>query len=230
MKNFLLGFACCAFIAVLFSVVWSRDDGHSNNIVTASLSPAPAPSLRINQLERENIQLKLQVAELSNRKISLAPTVAPHADEVKAEAAITPQMYAESLQTMQRAAEFSHYTNSLQEKNQTMLSDLSEKFSLEAVDYSWAPDYQRKITHIFGDTDYLKNVSPSAIECRTHKCQIKIPITDNDEANKLTQAFATALETNKHDVAKTEVIATPDFAQGLLTLYIAKNNTLKAYE
>ncbi len=231
MKNFLAGFISCALISILiYSLMPERQDAYQNHPVpTAPVAAAPAEFLlkKLQLLERENIDLKQRLESYSPQNIASPSTIS---EQAPAEADVLAKVYAKHAEEFQRATDFSLYTNRLEARGQTMLNDLAEKFTAEPVDDTWAPTYQQKISRIFTDVDSLQKMSPSAIECRTNKCRITIPATDSDEANQMTAAFANAIYNNQFDIAQSDVIATPDFSKGVLTLYIAKNNNHKAYE
>lgn len=186
---------------------------------------------QLQLLHAENSALKKQLAELKKTldeaQVSMAaksPTAFEEPTDLPASA------INEQYQNLKRANDFSSYQSELAAKNISMEKDLENKFNAEAVDYEWAADYQEKISTLFANTNTLQEITPELIECKTHKCQIKIRITDNTQANHFTNAFSTAIDANTLNIQKTDVIAAPDFSQGFLNLYIAKNNHIKIYE
>lgn len=237
MKNFLAGCSLGVLISALGFVVLDRDVPIGSSVAELPNAPAltNAQQQKLWRLEQENTQLKLALknrlqSDMASAAISAHGKHDAGGDKKPVtEAEVTAKVYAQHFDQLQRAADFSRYTNNLEARGQTMFNDLAEKFSSEPVDYSWAPDYQQKIAQIFAEVESLQKLVPGAIECRTSKCQIKIPVTGSDEANQMTAAFAAAIQDNQSGVAKTEVLATPDLSRGQLNLYIAKNNTFKVY-
>lgn len=153
----------------------------------------------IKKLSAENLSLQEQIALLNaqhqdEKKAAAAPNITP-IETIAAEQPSLDDQY----RTLKRADQFASYVEALSTKGISLEKDMEDKFQAEAIDYNWAPDYQETLSELFTQDNSLRETLPETIECKTHRCQIKIPITDNDQANQITAAVSSALQANSFE-------------------------------
>ncbi len=203
---------------------------HSPTVTSPAASDEDTSLLitKLNKLTAENSALHAQIALLHaqqghEKKADVTSNTTP-AEPIAAEQPSMDEQY----RTLKRADQFASYVETLSVKGISLEKDMEDKFQAEAIDYDWAPDYQETLGELFTQDSSLREAMPETIECKTYRCQIKIRITDSDHANQITAAVSSALQTSA--LEKTDVIAAPNFSQGYLNLYIAKNNQSPIYE
>lgn len=222
-------------IALSAGTYWfAISNNASECITTENLSSSPLDTDilfdELQQLKLDNELLKKQLAGINHKSRVEISSQENSAPTEKEEFVAQEIIFNEQYQTLKRAEDFSKYTSELETRNTSLEKDMEEKFQTESVDYEWASAYQEKLSSLFSSTSTLTEAEPDLIECKTNRCQIKIRVTDSAHANALTTAFSSALDTNTLEIQKTAVIAAPNFSQGLLNLYIAKNNQVNIYE
>ncbi len=110
------------------------------------------------------------------------------------------------------------------------VKDLAAKFENEAVDSQWAVDYESRLYNLLESDALAGSVTAQSIVCKSRRCQIKVAISDIEQANKIMESFSQALNNNQLSIDKSMVVSAPDVSEGVVSLYVARDANVKIHE
>lgn len=181
----------------------------------------------IHQLEELNRQLtkELQVAlgaqpVLSDKDVSDQPRL--EQDGARLE---------EYYKARKNSDDFSQYLQTVGAINGAgYVKDLAGKFETEAVDSQWAADYESRLYRLLESDALAGSVTAQSIVCKSRRCQIKVAISDIEQANKIMESFSQAVNSNQLSIDKSMVVSAPDMSEGVVSLYVARDASVKIQE
>jgi hypothetical protein len=216
MKWFFLGI--CGLGVLL--VIAKMSDGVTSGIHLQSVS-APAANTQEAELRVENRQLKEQIAQLTEEMARLKHTQnnsssSPHIEKA-------PQLtsafiaLSEEAKIQSAAHEFTNAFTS----GRDPIAALKKNFVNEEVDSSWASMNQRQLETFFKES--FTDVLPQYIECRSTRCRITVPVSDQKKVAELAQTLMQGIFNNEKGIAK-KIAIEPTANDGTLNFYLARND------
>lgn len=110
------------------------------------------------------------------------------------------------------------------------VKDLAAKFETEPVDSQWAADYESRLYSLLESDALSGSIVAQSIVCKSRRCQVKVPISDIEQANQVMQSFSEAINKNQLSIDKSMVVSAPDVNEGVLSLYVVRDANVKVYE
>ncbi len=178
-----------------------------------------AENQQLRILQEENKNLKQELAKLHNL-LSARSSIAPDFCGTNVNYGKSRENAVRKIMAMQQVTDFAAYASA---PNFDYVQDLSNKFNSETIDNPWAIDNREKILTLFSENTLLSSYVPETVECRNVRCQIRVRVSDNQDANKLMNSFSTVLADSKSTLSATSVISAPDLSNGVVTLYIGRH-------
>mgnify|MGYP001553720103 CR=1 FL=1 len=219
MKWFLCGI--CALILVVV-IRTPGDFGNSKAIAEqGSMLPAIKNTDREQELRAENLKLRQQITQLNKEiaqlKYSANGNNSSHQGGAISQVSAEPVEPANIQATLQK---------NIQEFNNFLASDdsitaLKTSFANEVVDSSWATIHQRELEGFFKKS--FTDVFPQYIECRSKRCKIIVPVSDQENFSALSQALTQNILNNKDGIAK-KIVIEPTGNDGTLNFYLSRND------
>lgn len=110
------------------------------------------------------------------------------------------------------------------------VQDLATKFDAETVDNEWAPGYEDKLYRLLDSDEMATSVVAQSVVCKSRRCQIKIPITNLEQANEIMQSVSSAINSNQIGIDKSMVVSAPDIGAGIVNLYVVRDASVRVHE
>ncbi len=127
--------------------------------------------------------------------------------------------------------DFNQYLQTVGAGNGTgYVKDLAAKFETETVDSQWAIDYESRLYSLLESDALSGSIVPQSIVCKSRRCQIKVAISDIEQANQVMQSFSEAINNNQLSIDKSMVVSAPDVSEGVVSLYVARDANVKIHE
>lgn len=101
-------------------------------------------------------------------------------------------------------------------------AEMESRFEAEDIDFGWANDEENKLYSLFDNNRLLAGLALKDALCRSTQCQIKIAISDIEQANDVVQQLSEAINSASDGEQPVMIIATPDQAYGVTTLYVSR--------
>lgn len=190
-------------------------------------SPVSVYTDYIHQLEELNRQLTKDLQAARNTQ------PAPAGDKIADQA--QPQVDAAQFENYYHARknseEFNQYLQTISTANGPgYVKDLAAKFDAEVVDSQWAADYETRLHSLLESEAVSGSITPQSIVCKSRRCQINVAIADAEQANQVMQAFSAAINNNQLAIDKSMVVSAPDINAGVMSLYLARDASVKIHE
>jgi hypothetical protein len=194
---------------------------------TNHLQPTNVYTDYIRQLEELNRQLTkdlqaargVQPTEDANKVVELPSAEVDHSK------------FEEYYQARKNSDDFSQYLQTVAAGNGVgYVKDLATKFETETVDSQWAAGYESKLYSLLESDALAGNIAAQSIVCKSRRCQIKVAISDIEQANQVMQSFSEAINNNQLAIDKSMVVSAPDVSEGVVNLYVARDASVKIHE
>lgn len=238
MRNLLAHMATCLLGGVVSFLFLSPAYDRANKSPSQFVENIEENSLQkqLNDLKAENAQLMRQLIAYdqnslkNDRHVFHLPETAPMFSVSSSSSGNTTEL-AQHFEQFKKIYSLNNYLNGITDQDESALyRNLEEGFSAEAIDYNWAPDYEQKIQQLIDERDPFNALAYTSINCKTHRCQIKITAQTPDAANQLAQSFAEVVNNNSVGINAVQVLSAANYSLGFLDLYIAKDNSINAFE
>lgn len=164
------------------------------------------------KLREQIIQLNKEIAQLKHATIANRSALPAGAVSQSSEAPVEQENVQAKLQ------EFDNFL-----ANGDSISVLKTSFDKEAVDSSWANIHQQKLEDFFKKS--FTDVFPQYIECRSKRCKITVPVSDQKQFSELSQTLIQNTLNNKNGIAK-KIVIEPTENNGTLSFYLARNEEI----
>lgn len=205
-------------ICALILVVVIRTQGDSK--ATSEHKPAVSAITKTNseqELQAENIRLREQIIEL-NKEVAQLKHLANGINSSQ-QGIATAQATGEPMEPENVQEKIQDFNNFLAKDN--AITALKTSFDNEIIDSSWANIYQHELE------DFLKksftDVIPQYIECRSKRCKITVPVSDQQRFSELSQELIQKILNNKDGISK-KIMIEPTENDGTLSFYLTRND------
>ena len=214
MKWFFWGICALTLLVVIRTL---SDLGDKETIPKESRLPAITKIGSEQELRAENLQLREQIIQLNKEIVQLKHSASGNNSSQRGMAIS---------QTSGGATESTNIQAKIQQFNNFLASDdsmtvLKTSFANEVVDNSWANTHQHKIEAFFKKS--FTNVFPQYIECRSKRCKITVPVSDQKMFSELSQELVKNTLNNTDGIAK-QIVIEPTENDGTLSFYLARND------
>ena len=109
-----------------------------------------------------------------------------------------------------------------QNPNADLAKIAAQAFDKEATDPDWASAQQLNINDFFRTSDTLQEIIPQDIICKTNRCRIALPITDDAHAEEVARILAKALSHNTANIPS-KIILERDEQNSVLNAYLFRH-------
>ncbi|GGY61053.1 hypothetical protein GCM10011613_00500 [Cellvibrio zantedeschiae] len=218
MKWLLLGIGALGAFIIIHQMDLKETDAAQST--SASVKTLATPE---QNLLAENRQLKEHIAQLtgelarlkhtSNINSSLPTETAPHRTTP------TPSELAAQENIESQMQEF----NNMLGTSKDPFTKIKNNFANESVDSSWANPYQHQLENFF--TESFADIHPQYIECRSTRCRITIPASDQKKSSELSQTLTQGIFNNNAGITK-KIFIEPTTNDGTLNFYLARNDNI----
>ncbi len=207
----------------LLIVMRTRDDPGDRTTVPEGESSLPAITHTDSkeELRTENRRLREQIVQLNKEIVQLKHSIngnnSSQQDGAISQALgdpIAPENIQEKIQ--EKIQEFNNFLVS-----GDSMAVLETRFANEVVDSSWANTHQRELDAFFKKS--FTDVFPQYIECRSKRCKVTVPVSDQNEFSQLSQELIQNILNNKDGIAK-KIVIEPTENDGTLNFYLARND------
>lgn len=179
----------------------------------------------IRQLEELNRKLTKDLQAARGGQTTKDNKAEPDSAQQAVDAVNFEQYY----QARKNSEEFNQYLQSVSTGN-GYVKDMATKFEAETVDGQWATDYESRLYNLFESDALAGKVVPQSVVCKSRRCQIKVAVADIDQANQTMESFSKALNDNQLAIDKSMVVSAPDVEAGVVSLYVARDGSVKIHE
>lgn len=212
--------------ALTYSIVsGDNPDAIAQPVAVESHAQSSVHADYIRQLEdlNRNLTRDLQAARGGSATKNNKATQEP------AQQAVDAVNFEQYYQARKNSEEFNQYLQSVSTAN-GYVKDMATKFEAETVDGQWATDYESRLYNLFESDALAGKVVPQSVVCKSRRCQIKVAVVDIDQANQTMESFSKALNDNQLAIDKSMVVSAPDLAEGVVSLYVARDGSVKIHE
>lgn len=108
-------------------------------------------------------------------------------------------------------------------KAEALVASSRKEFEQEAIDTRWANQYQNQLSNFFRTDDQLNDVVPQSIECRSSRCRISIAVGSQQQFNQVASKLINTITSGKHSDITAKALVSPDMEEGVLQLYVARD-------
>lgn len=219
MKWFFCGI-CALILVVVIQTPGDLDDSKAISEYESTL-PVITKTGSEQELRAENLKLREQITQLNKEIAQLKHSVSDNSSQQQT--AIS-QASAES--SMEPANIQATLQKNMQEFNNFLASSdsitvLKTSFANEMVDSSWAGVHQRALEDFFKKS--FTDVFPQYIECRSKRCKITVPVSDQEKFSTLSHELTQHILNNKDGIAK-KIVIEPTENNGTLNFYLSRND------
>lgn len=214
-------FGICALILVVV-IRTPGDSGDSKAIPEqGAMLPVIKNTGSEQELRTENLRLRDQITQL-NKEIAQLKYSANGNNSSQQGTAV----FQASAEVVESENIHATLQKNIQEFNNFLASDdsitvLKTSFANEVVDSSWANIHQRELEEFFKNS--FTDVFPQYIECRSKRCKITVPASDQEKFSALSHELTQNILNNKDGIAKIIVIE-PTENNGTLNFYLSRND------
>jgi hypothetical protein len=194
-------------------------------------------------LEKENDALQASIAKLRHQlathtesasldgAASLGESVAAPEPSIDVATELNTQdAISYGVDLAQQATAINKYLERLTQENSTVFVDMARSFSAETVDYDWALGYQDKLQTLLQTQRPFGDLTQTSVLCKASRCQIKVAVENQQQANQLAIRFSESLSQNTLTLNKVSVFPAVDLTQGVMDIYIAKSKNLAVFK
>ena len=213
MKWFFWGICALALLFVIRTVGDLDDKKTTPNEVGL---PASTKIGSEQELRAENLKLREQIIQLNEEIVQLKHLAGANSSQQGAAISQVSDRATEPTNIQEKIQQFDNFLAS----NDSM-TVLKNSFANEAVDSSWANTHQRELEAFFKKS--FTNVFPQYIECRSKRCKITIPVSDQKMFSELSQELIKNTLNNNDGIAK-QIVIEPTENDGTLSFYLARND------
>lgn len=171
------------------------------------------------ELRAENLKLREQIIQL-NKEMAQLKYLA-NGNNSSQPVATTSQALNASVEPVKIQAKIQEFNNFLTSGDS--MSVLKTSFANEVVDSSWANNHQHELEAFFKKS--FTDVFPQYIECRSKRCKITVPVSDQKKFAELSQELIQNTLNNNDGIAK-KIVIEPTENDGTLSFYLARNDEI----
>jgi hypothetical protein len=127
----------------------------------------------------------------------------------------------EDFELKERASSFTNWlVKNQQEKPWFDLGvEMEGRFENEEKNIIWADEEESQIQTLFGQEQSLSGIALKSANCKSTHCQLKVGVTDQEQANQVTMAISQTLSGKNFS----QVIIDSRIKQGETILYVTRN-------
>jgi hypothetical protein len=107
---------------------------------------------------------------------------------------------------------------------------LQNKYDAEEIDYSWAANREAELLNLFGTEKGLDYAVPTSLSCKSSNCQVKVPVSGQQQASLIYRAFLEAVIKNSGDSERPIISYFPEPDGNELILYVSRNGSSRLFE
>lgn len=221
-------FTASIFLSAIFGY-WLG--GHQSN------DPKPEANIPFGSDERAELLEKINMLSAENKKLSadkysksqLSSLPKDNSRNVTAKIVIqsssasqaADNLAKEDYQLKERASSFTNWlTKNQQEKPWFDLGvEMEGRFDSEEKNIAWADEEESQIQTLFGQEQSLSGIALKSTNCKSTQCQLKVGVTDLEQANQIAMAISQTLSGKNYS----QIIIDSRIKQGETILYVTRN-------
>lgn len=211
-----LFFGTCGLAVLIF--VLTVGDREVASVKAPELATTSTNSSE-QELRAENLKLREQIIQLNKEMAQLKHLA--NGNNSSQPVATTSQASNASVEPVKIQAKIQEFNNFLTSGDS--MSVLKTSFANEVVDSSWANNHQHELEAFFKKS--FTDVFPQYIECRSKRCKITVPVSDQKKFAELSQALIQNTLNNNDGIAK-KIVIEPTENDGTLNFYLARNDEI----